>query len=69
MNSIRAPKFDYIIIGAGPAGMAAAITARAHGLSVLVLDEQPSAGGQIFRNIESLEETRNSEFSKLGQVV
>ena len=67
MNSIRDPKFDYIIIGAGPAGMAAAITARAHGLSVLVLDEQPSAGGQIFRNIESLEATRNSEFSKLGQ--
>jgi len=53
VNSIRAPKFDYIIIGAGPAGMAAAITARAHGLSVLVLDEQPSAGGQIFRNIRN----------------
>jgi len=45
VSSTRAPKFDYIIIGAGPAGMAAAITARAHGLSVLVLDEQPSAGG------------------------
>jgi len=47
--------------------MAAAITARAHGLSVLVLDEQPSAGGQIFRNIETLEATRNSEFIKLGK--
>ena len=67
MNSIRVKKFDYIIIGAGPAGMAAAITARAHGLSVLVLDEQTSAGGQIFRNIETLEATRKSEFSKLGQ--
>ena len=67
MNSIRVQKFDYIIIGAGPAGMAAAITARAHGLSVLVLDEQTSAGGQIFRNIETLEATRKSEFSKLGQ--
>ena len=67
MNSTKVSKFDYVIIGAGPAGMAAAITARAHGLSVLVLDEQPSAGGQIFRNIASLEATRNSEFSKLGQ--
>ena len=41
MNSTIASKFDYVIIGAGPAGMAAAITARVHGLSVLVLDEQP----------------------------
>jgi len=67
VNSIRVSKYDYVIIGAGPAGMAAAITARAHGLSVLVLDEQPSAGGQIFRNIESLEATRHSEFIKLGK--
>ena len=67
MNSRRVSKFNYVIIGAGPAGMAAAITARDHGLSVLVLDEQPSAGGQIFRNIESLEATRHSELIKLGQ--
>jgi len=64
VNSIRAPKFDYIIIGAGPAGMAAAITARAHGLSVLVLDEQPSAGGQIFRNIES-----HSQYRIIGIII
>lgn len=39
-------KFDVIIIGAGPAGMTAAIyTARA-GLSTLVIDESP-AGGQV----------------------
>ena len=39
-------KYDVIIIGAGPAGLAAAIyTARAD-LSTLVIDES-SAGGQV----------------------
>ena len=59
-------EYDYTIIGAGPAGMAAAITASEHGLRVLILDEQPNAGGQIFRNIEGIEKNRNSEFSNLG---
>lgn len=42
---------DLAIIGAGPAGMAAAITARRHGLVVAVIDEQPAPGGQIFRAV------------------
>lgn len=42
---------DLLVIGAGPAGMSAAIQARHHGLSVRVLDEQPTPGGQIYRNI------------------
>lgn len=42
---------DVAIVGAGPAGMAAAIALRARGLSVAVFDEQPSPGGQIYRNI------------------
>jgi len=44
---------DLVIIGSGPAGMAAACEARAVGLSVVLLDEQASLGGQIYRNIES----------------
>lgn len=43
---------DVIIIGAGPAGLSAAITASDFGLDVLVLDEQPAPGGQLYRNIE-----------------
>ncbi len=43
---------DLIIIGAGPAGMAAAITARSLDLDVLLLDEQPAPGGQIWRDVE-----------------
>lgn len=42
---------DLIIVGAGPAGMAAAATAASGGLQVLLLEEQPRAGGQIFRNV------------------
>lgn len=39
-------KYDVIIIGAGPAGLSAAVyTARAE-LSTLVIDES-SAGGQV----------------------
>lgn len=44
--------FDLAVIGAGPAGMAAAIQAADLGLSVTVLDEQPRAGGQIYRDVE-----------------
>ena len=43
--------YDYLVIGAGPAGMAAAIEASKAGLSVLVLDQAASAGGQIYRNL------------------
>ncbi|NLP63752.1 NAD(P)/FAD-dependent oxidoreductase [Paraburkholderia sacchari] len=42
---------DLLIVGAGPAGMAAAIAARTAGLAVTVADEGPSPGGQIYRNL------------------
>lgn len=41
--------FDLIVLGAGPAGVGAAVTARAHGLSVLVVDENETTGGQVYR--------------------
>jgi len=41
--------FDLIVIGAGPAGLSAALTAAEHGLRVVVVDEQHDVGGQIFR--------------------
>ncbi|NHX27872.1 FAD-dependent oxidoreductase, partial [Escherichia coli] len=43
---------DVIVIGAGPAGMAAAATAAEHGLSVTLLDEQARPGGQIYRDVD-----------------
>lgn len=44
---------DVAIIGAGPAGMSAAIALRKHGARVALFDEQPTAGGQIYRNVEA----------------
>lgn len=42
-------RYDVIILGGGPAGMRAAITARQHGLDVAVIDEGQRPGGQIYR--------------------
>ena len=46
-------QWDIVIIGAGPAGMSAALQATRHGLSALVLDRQAEPGGQIFRSAGS----------------
>ncbi|WP_265411740.1 FAD-dependent oxidoreductase [Pseudomonas putida] len=42
---------DVVVIGAGPAGMAAATRMADLGMQVVLLDEQGSAGGQIYRGI------------------
>ncbi|MGO1120484.1 FAD-dependent oxidoreductase [Rhodovibrionaceae bacterium A322] len=44
--------FDLAIVGAGPAGLSAAVEAAGLGLSVALLDEQARVGGQIYRAIE-----------------
>src|SRR6056297_3189322 len=49
MSPRNAP-LDLIVIGAGPAGLAAAGVAAGAGLTVILLDEQPAAGGQVWRN-------------------
>jgi NADPH-dependent 2,4-dienoyl-CoA reductase/sulfur reductase-like enzyme len=45
------PDYDVVVVGAGPAGMAAATEAAGHGLAVLVVDEAGSPGGQVHRSI------------------
>ena len=40
---------EILVVGAGPAGMAASIRARESGRSVLVIDDNPNTGGQIWR--------------------
>jgi NADPH-dependent 2,4-dienoyl-CoA reductase/sulfur reductase-like enzyme len=40
---------DIAVIGAGPAGLAAATTAARAGLSTVLFDEQPAPGGQVHR--------------------
>ncbi|MEJ5021030.1 NAD(P)/FAD-dependent oxidoreductase [Ochrobactrum vermis] len=50
--------YDLAIIGAGPAGMSAAAEASAADASVVLFDENPAAGGQIYRGIEHNTATR-----------
>jgi thioredoxin reductase len=45
--------YPLVVIGAGPAGMAAAQTAAAHGAEVALIDDQPRPGGQIYRDVEA----------------
>ena len=44
-------EYDVAVIGAGPAGLAAATVAGKAGLSTVLFDEQPTPGGQIYRAI------------------
>lgn len=55
---------DLVIIGAGPAGMAAAAEAAGRGLSVSILDEQPRAGGQIYRDVDRVAPVRGGILGK-----
>lgn len=41
---------DLLIIGAGPAGMSAALAAASSGARIIVLDDNPLPGGQIWRD-------------------
>lgn len=43
--------FDIVVVGAGPAGLAAAIEAAKRGARTLVVDENNKPGGQLFKQI------------------
>ncbi len=44
-------EIDVLIIGAGPAGLGAAIESAGSGADVLLMDENSSPGGQLFKQI------------------
>jgi len=58
--------YDLVIVGAGPAGLGAAIEARRNGLSVLLLDEQSAPGGQIYRQVERITAGEPARADMLG---
>lgn len=59
-----ADSYDVAIIGAGPAGLAAAATCAKAGLATVLFDEQTTPGGQIYRSIT---ETPVEDRSVLGE--
>jgi len=50
MSELR-DAYDVAVVGAGPAGLAAATVCARAGLATVLFDEQPAPGGQIYRAI------------------
>lgn len=65
--------YQLIIIGAGPAGLSAAVSAAKQGVEVALLDEQATPGGQIYRAMETIPQKRavllGSEYQRGGKLV
>lgn len=55
-----ASSYDLVVIGGGPAGLAAASLAARAGISAVLFDENPGVGGQIYRGITSTPVTDRS---------
>ena len=49
MDSVKHLRFDVAVVGAGPAGIAAALAAADSGRTIGLIDDNPTAGGQIWR--------------------
>jgi NADPH-dependent 2,4-dienoyl-CoA reductase/sulfur reductase-like enzyme len=49
------PTFDVVVIGGGPAGIAAAVLAAECGVKVAIVDDNAFLGGQIWRKASSLD--------------
>jgi NADPH-dependent 2,4-dienoyl-CoA reductase/sulfur reductase-like enzyme len=45
------PRYDVAVVGAGPAGLAAATVCAGAGLKTALFDEQDAPGGQIYRGV------------------
>ena len=56
--------YDVVIVGAGPAGLAAAATTAGAGLATLLLDENATPGGQIYRAITTTPVEKRSILGK-----
>ncbi len=61
--------FDVLVIGAGPAGLAASVAASGDGRSVGLVDDNPDLGGQIWRGERSQQTDRAAAdlFRKAGE--
>jgi NADPH-dependent 2,4-dienoyl-CoA reductase/sulfur reductase-like enzyme len=49
---VKRLRFDVLVVGAGPAGLAAAVSAAERGARVGLVDDNPAPGGQIWRGAD-----------------
>ena len=49
---MKMERYDLVIVGAGPAGLSAAVEAAKPGMQVIVFDENAKPGGQLFKQLE-----------------
>jgi NADPH-dependent 2,4-dienoyl-CoA reductase/sulfur reductase-like enzyme len=59
-----ADEYDVVVIGAGPAGLSAATTVAKHGARTLLVDENQTPGGQIYRSVLL---AREADRQRLGE--
>ena len=62
-------ELDLIIIGAGPAGLSAAIEAAKRGMQVAVFDENAKPGGQLFKQIHKFFGSKEHKAKVRGFVI
>jgi NADPH-dependent 2,4-dienoyl-CoA reductase/sulfur reductase-like enzyme len=61
---------DVLVVGAGPAGLAAATASAQRGREVVVLDDNPSAGGQIWRaGLKNAPQSASGELSERAKAI
>jgi NADPH-dependent 2,4-dienoyl-CoA reductase/sulfur reductase-like enzyme len=63
--------FDVVVIGAGPAGMAASVAAAQHNADVCLIDDNAKCGGQIWRghDDQSTKHSPRDRFAQLQKVL
>jgi NADPH-dependent 2,4-dienoyl-CoA reductase/sulfur reductase-like enzyme len=68
MSNYSRDRFDLLVVGGGPAGMAVAVRAAEAGVRVGIVDENAVLGGQIWRGEVSGESHTSPASSWLAQV-
>ncbi len=59
-------KVDILVVGAGPAGLSAAVEAAKQGASVLLVDENQQAGGQLVKQTHKFFGSKNENAGSRG---